>query len=171
VPEIEYTPNDYGWFKVSRRLVTSSRWFTCSPGAIKLLVYMLEQASNPMSPHPGDILQVGSSLAVAAGLPDEGEFNAALSDLLGPDEDSQSTKEKGAFVVPLTRNEKTVGYRIVNFDEYNPGVRERSEVMKKQRRRAAAKKAAAARWGKAEEALATAHKAEAKAIDPDDVPF
>jgi hypothetical protein len=161
MPEVPYDPSAEGFFKVSRRFTSSSRWFTCSPWAVKLMVYMLDWGSNPMNPHIGDVMQTGPALAAKAGIPHD-HIDAAVKELLGEDRASQSQKKSGAFIEELTRQGKIVGFRILNFDEYNPGARERSERYKRIARQERAKKAAEARWSKAKKAVDHAMREEAK---------
>ena len=145
--EVDYIPDEFGWFKLSRRMIGSSRWVRGSPETVKLMVYMLERASSPQNPYPGDVIEVGETLATHTCLPREG-VDRALSELLSDDLDSFGTKASGAFLEPLTNDGKVVGYRIVNFSRYNPGLIEGSAVRRKQSRERKARKAALKRWGK-----------------------
>jgi hypothetical protein len=159
--EIEYDPQDEGWFPVSRRFTNSSRWIRSTPQAIKIMVYLLEKASNPMNPHIGDILETVPVIAAGTKLSEQ-EVTEAISDLCGPDECSQGQALNGAFLETLTRGGNVVGWRVVNFDLYNPGVRERSEKRKAEKRVAKAKNAASIRWEKAKSA--------AKELEDGDIP-
>lgn len=159
--EIPYTPDDHGWFPVSRRIVQSSRWVKGSPAAVKLLVYAIEKATNPLNPYPGDIYETGSVLAHNLSLSDE-QAAAAVAELCGPDADSQSSKADGAVLEPLTREGRVVGYRLVNFEAHNPGAQERGEAARARRRSEKARAAAARRWAKA--------KAAAQGLEASDIP-
>lgn len=147
--EVEYEPGLFGHFNVSRKLVSSSRWVRGSPAAIKLMVYMLERASNPMNPYPGDIRETGNALAHFSGMKDPpGLCEAALSELLAKDPESQGGKSGGAFLEELTSDGRLVGYRVLNFAEYNPEAMVRSIGKQKARAQRRAIRAACVRWDK-----------------------
>lgn len=145
--EVKYTPDDYGWFPVSRRFVGSSRWSLSDPTTIKVMIYLLERASNPMNPYPGDVREGMTQIGFGACINPE-ECETALKDLLNPDVESQSGKSNGAFLEELTCDLRVVGYRILNFQEYNPAAVERGAAKLAERRSNAGRKAALARWSK-----------------------
>src|SRR5512135_3013198 len=102
MPEVPYEPDEHGWFRVSRKLVHSSRWFNGTPDAVKLMIFLLERASDPMNAWPGDVFMVGAPLAAGAAIPQKA-CDKAVMELMGEDPDSQSQKKRGAFIEPLTR--------------------------------------------------------------------
>lgn len=141
--EVEYALEDLGWFPISRRFVGSSRWVQGSHLEVRLIVYLLERASHPMNPKPGDVMETIPTIARHNGV-SEAEATEAMNKLLGPDEYSQSQEAEGAFIVPLTREGRIVGYRVVNFHKFNPYAQEKADLAKK--RRALARSAAMKRW-------------------------
>lgn len=145
--EVKYSPDEFGWFKVSRRLIGSSRWASSKHSTIKLMIYMLERASHPMNPYPGDVREVGQQLAWGAGL-DISDYGEAISELLAADKESQSGKGNGAFLEELTCEGRVVGYRVLNFTEYNPGIVERGAVRLAEKRKERARHAANSRWNR-----------------------
>lgn len=145
--EVDYIPDEFGWFKLSRRMIGSSRWVKGSPETVKLMVYMLERASAPQNPYPGDVIEVGETLATHTSLTREA-LERAIGELLSEDLDSFGAKANGAFLEALTNEGNVVGYRIVNFRRYNPGLVEGSAVRRKQSRQRKARKAALKRWGR-----------------------
>jgi hypothetical protein len=161
VAEVTYDPESHGWFRLSRRLVSSSRWVKGSPAAVKLLVYLVERATNPMNPTPGDVLECGAVLAHNVAMSEE-LTAAALAELLGPDVDSRSKRAGGAVLEPLTMAGSVVGYRLVNFEEHNPGDMERGAARRAETRRRKAKAAAESRWSRA--------RAATLALQPEDIP-
>jgi hypothetical protein len=142
--EVAYKPDDFGWFPLSRRLVASSIWFGPAE-TLKVLIYMIERATNPMNPYPGDVIGCGEPLARSIGIT-EAELDQALNVLCGPDEASHSQANAGARLEPLTISGKVIGYRLINFGDYNDGAIERGAVKRKLRATERAKKAAQARW-------------------------
>lgn len=145
--ELGYVPEEFGWFKVSRRFVASSRWTRGSPEAIKLMIYCLEQASRPNNPYPGHLVECGDVLAARCSLTRE-QCDRAVGELLGEDPDSFGGSRGGAFLEPLTSEGRLVGYKVINFERYNPGVVETSAIRKSQKRKSRASKAAIVRWKK-----------------------
>lgn len=152
----EPTVGDEGWFPVSRRIVRSSRWFREAPETIKLLFFVIEYATNPMNPVPGTILLGLSAVAAMSGLPAE-KAEMALASLCAADSESRSKENNGAVLDRIDG-----GYRLVNFDMYNPGLIEKSAVKRKERRERAGRIAAQARWEKARAAV--------KVLGPGDIP-
>jgi hypothetical protein len=161
VAEIPYTPEEHGWFRVSRRLFQSSRAMSLSLAGFKLLVYFIERASAAVNPYPGDVLETGLVLAHNVGLTVE-QTEAALAELCGPDPYSQSPVANGAVLEPLTRDGRIVGYRLINFEAHNPGALARAEAVRAVRRSEQARHAALKRWNRA--------KAAAQELQPSDIP-
>lgn len=137
--------HDEGWFKVSRRLLDSSRWYREEPQVIKLLVFLIAQAQDPLNENPGTVLIGDTGLASRTGLPVE-FVRSAIDRLCAPDPESRSV-----VYDPEGRTLERVpgGVRLINFDLYHPGMVE-SALAKKAARIDKARKAANARWGKTE---------------------
>lgn len=129
-----------GWFKVSRRLFESSRWHRDSAEALKVLVFLIGKAQDPMNLEPGVIHMGETAIAAQTSLPLP-SVRAALAALAAADPESRTRRDDGCTIERL---EDGSGYRLVNFDEYHPGEQERAEA-----RREKARKAANARWSKA----------------------
>ena len=139
------TSHDDGWFKVSRRLLDSSRWYREEPQTIKLLVFLIAAAQDPLNDCPGTVLIGETGLAMRTGL-DVEYVRAALERLSQPDPESRSTEGDGA-----TLERVPGGVRLVNFDVYHPGMVE-SAMQKQAARSEKARRAADARWAKRREA-------------------
>lgn len=122
------------WFRVARRITRSSFWIRASSDAVKMLLFVLEEAQDPTNPHPGEVRMVGAALAHAVALPRE-RSDAALQEMLGPDAESLSGALGGAVLEPLTEDGRVIGYRLVNFDAYNPGAIENGAQARARRRR------------------------------------
>lgn len=128
-----------GWFKVSRRLFDSSRWHREDPATLKLLLFLVGQAQDPLNPEPGTVLIGDTGLASRLSLPVE-TVRRAIERLCLPDPESRSQPSETLERVPG-------GVRLVNHDLYHPGMAE-SMVVKRAARVERARKAAAARWGR-----------------------
>jgi len=137
------TDYDDGWFKVSRRMLDSSRWFNEDSDTIKLLIFLIAEAQNPLNPIPGTVLIGDTGVASRIGLPVE-KVKAAMARLLGPDEESRTPGPDG---LGRTLERIPGGVRICNHDLYHPGMIE-SAIAKKAIRVERARKAASARWAK-----------------------
>jgi hypothetical protein len=137
---------DEGWFKVSRRLLDSSRWFKEAPETIKLLLFLVAEAQNPLNDRPGTVLIGDTGIASRTGLPLK-SVKEAIDRLAGDDDESRTPGEDGAG---RTLERVPGGVRLVNFDLYHPAMVENA-MMKKAARIERARKAANARWGKSDE--------------------
>lgn len=139
--------HDEGWFKVSRRLLDSSRWYREEPQVIKLLVFLIAQAQDPLNENPGTVLIGDTGLASRTGLTVD-FVRSSIDRLCAPDPESRSV-----VYDPEGRTLERVpgGVRLINFDLYHPGMVE-SALAKKAARIDKARKAANARWGKPERA-------------------
>ena len=133
-----------GWFKVSRRLFDSSRWYKEDAQTLKLLLFLIGEAQNPMNPAPGTVKIADLGLAGRTGL-DVAWVTQAIDRLCEEDKDSRSAPETGGDRRTLERIPG--GVRLLNFDLYQPGLVDNAMV-RAARRHERAKKAAAARWGK-----------------------
>jgi hypothetical protein len=133
-----------GWFKVSRRLLDSSRWFTEDPQTIKLLVLLVALAQDPLNEEPGTVRIGDTGLAMRTGLPLE-VVRASIDRLAAPDPESRTVEHD-----PEGRTLERVpgGVRLINFDLYHPGMTENA-LYRKASRTEKARKAAIARWEKA----------------------
>ena len=138
--------HDEGWFKVSRRLLDSSRWYREDPQVIKLLVFLIAQAQDPLNDEPGTVRIGDTGLASRTGLPVE-LVKQAIDRLCAPDPESRTITYD-----PEGRTLERVpgGVRLINFDLYHPGMVEHA-MAKKAARVEKARKAALARWAKAGE--------------------
>ena len=135
--------HDEGWFKVSRRLLDSSRWYREEPEVIKLLVFLIALAQDPMNENPGTVLIGDTGLASRTGL--EVDFvRSAIDRLCSPDPESRSVEND-----PEGRTLERVpgGVRLINFDLYHPGMVEHA-IAKAAARSEKARKAANARWSR-----------------------
>ena len=135
--------HEEGWFKVSRRLLDSSRWYREEPQVIKLLVFLIALAQDPLNEEPGTVRIGDTGLASRTGLPVE-FVRDAIDRLCAPDPESRSVEND-----PEGKTIERVpgGVRLINFDLYHPGMVE-SAITKKALRVEKARKAAAARWDK-----------------------
>lgn len=138
--------HDEGWFKVSRRLLDSSRWFRESPETIKLLLFLVAEAQNPLNELPGTVLIGDTGIASRTGLPVT-TIKSAIDNLCGSDDESRTPGEDGAG---RTLERVPGGVRLVNFDLYHPAMVENA-MMKKAARSERARKAANARWERGKE--------------------
>jgi len=133
-----------GWFKVSRRLLDSSRWYVEEPAVIKLLLFLIGQAQDPLSPTPGTVLIGDTGLAARTGLPIE-VVSKAIDRLNAPDAESRPGNDPHG----RTLERVSGGVRLLNFDLYQPGMVD--SVMARQAARSAkARRAAQARWNRTE---------------------
>lgn len=132
-----------GWFKVSRRIFRSSRWYKGSPESIKVLLFLIGQAQDPLNPTPGLVQMGETAIAHQTGLTVDAAA-AALEWLCSPDAESRTRTDEGCTVMRL---EDGSGFELVNFEPYHPGEREKAEA-----RREKARRAANARWGRHEAA-------------------
>jgi hypothetical protein len=130
-----------GWFKVSRRLLDSSRWFREEPETIKLLLFLIAEAQNPLNENPGTVLIGDTGIASRTGLPVE-KVKRAIDRLCETDEESRSPAEGGRTVERVPG-----GVKLLNFDLYHPSMVEHA-LAKKAARRERARRAANARWEK-----------------------
>ncbi len=130
-----------GWFKVSRRLLDSSRWFREEPPTIKLLLFLIAAAQDPMNENPGTVLIGDTGLAARTGLAVDYVRNA-IDRLCAPDSESRTPAADGQ-----TLERVPGGVKLVNFDLYHPGMVE-GAMTRKAARIERSRKAAAARWGK-----------------------
>jgi hypothetical protein len=137
---------DYGdgWFKVSRRIFDSSRWYGEDPATVKVMFFLIGYAQDPMIPEPGVIPLSDRALAARTGLT-EPEVTKAIDALAAEDPASRSHPENGG-------SRKTVeripgGVRLMNFEMYQPGLVQNARI-KAEERSAKARAAAAARWEK-----------------------
>lgn len=140
---------DEGWFKVSRRLLDSSRWFMEDPQTIKLLVFLVALAQDPLNEEPGTVRIGDTGLAQRTGL--QIDFvRAAIDRLSSPDPESRTVTYD-----PEGRTLERVpgGVRLINFDLYHPGMVENA-MYKKAARTEKARKAATVRWDRAREKAA-----------------
>jgi len=134
---------DDGWFKVSRRILDSSRWFIEDSDTIKLLIFLIAEAQNPLNPVPGTVLIGDTGIASRIGLP-VSKVKKAIEKLAGPDEESRTPGPDG---LGRTMERIPGGVRICNHHLYHPGMLESANA-KKAARVEKARKAAQARWGK-----------------------
>lgn len=155
-----------GWFKVSRRLFDSSRWFKEDPKTLKLLFFLIGEAQNPVNPEPGTVRISDPGLASRTGL-DRAWITDSIDRLCEEDPDSRSTEETGGSKRTLER--VPGGVRLVNFDLYQPGMVD-SALVKAAWRHERAKKAADARWAKLR-AAQEAPKVSPESTDEDEGPF
>lgn len=137
---------DEGWFKVSRRLLDSSRWYREEPQVIKLLVFLIAQAQDPMNEEPGTVRIGDTGLASRTGLPVE-FVRQSIDRLCSPDPESRTVTYDAEG---RTLERVPGGVRLINFDLYHPGMVEHA-MAKKAARVEKARKAALARWGKLRE--------------------
>jgi hypothetical protein len=137
--------HEEGWFKVSRRLLDSSRWYREEPATIKLLVFLIAAAQDPLNECPGTVLIGDTGLAMRTGLTPE-YVRAALDKLCEPDPESRSVEGDGA-----TLERVPGGVRLINFDLYHPGMVE-GAMRKRAARTEKARRAALARWNRGGEA-------------------
>ena len=133
---------DEGWFKVSRRLLDSSRWFKEAPETIKLLLFLVAEAQNPLNENPGTVLIGDTGIASRTGLPPE-KVKAAIDRLAGSDDESRTPGDDGAG---RTLERVPGGVRLCNFDLYHPSMVE-TAFAKKAARIERARHASKARWG------------------------
>jgi hypothetical protein len=133
---------DEGWFKVSRRLLDSSRWFREDPATLKLLLFLIAEAQNPLNENPGTVRIGDTGISSRIGVP-VAQVKAAIDRLCGPDDESRTPGEDG---VGRTLERVPGGVRLVNFDLYHPTMMENA-MMKASARRERARNAARARWG------------------------
>lgn len=136
---------DEGWFKVSRRLLDSSRWFKEDPPTIKLLLFLIAEAQNPLNERPGVVLIGDTGIASRTGIPLK-DVRASIDRLCGDDDESRTPGEDGKG---RTLERVPGGVRLVNFDLYHPSMVEHA-MAKKAARIERARKAALARWGKSD---------------------
>ena len=134
---------DEGWFKVSRRMLDSSRWFKESPETIKLLLFLIAEAQNPLNENPGTVRIGDTGIASRVGLPVE-QVKEAIDRLAGPDDESRTPGDDGEG---RTLERVPGGVRLCNFDLYHPAMVENA-MAKKAARVERARNAALARWGK-----------------------
>ena len=141
--------DDYGdgWIKVSRRLFDSSRWHREDPPTLKLLLFLICEAQDPLSSHPGTVLIGDTGLASRTSLP-VGQVTLSIEALCRPDPESRTTAQTGGRSETLER--VPGGVRFVNFDLYHPGMIEQFEV-RRQARTQKARAAATARWDRERE--------------------
>lgn len=135
--------HEEGWFKVSRRLLDSSRWFTEDPPTIKLLVLLVGLAQDPLNEEPGTVRIGDTGLAMRTGLPVE-TVKHSIDRLCSPDPESRTVTYD-----PEGRTLERVpgGVRLINFDLYHPGMVDNA-MTRKANRIERARKAALARWDK-----------------------
>lgn len=136
--------SEEGWFKVSRRLLDSSRWYREEPQTIKLLVFLVAQAQDPLNEEPGTVRIGDTGLANRTGLTVE-YVRKAIDRLASPDPESRSV---GNDPEGRTLERVPGGVRLINFDLYHPGMVENA-MYKKAARIEKARHAAIARWQKA----------------------
>jgi len=136
---------DEGWFKVSRRLLDSSRWFREDPATLKLLLFLIAEAQNPLNENPGVVRIGDTGIASRTGIP-VATVKAAIDRLSGPDDESRTVGDDGEG---RTLERVPGGVRLLNFDLYHPTMVEHA-LAKKSVRIERARRAAAARWGKKE---------------------
>lgn len=134
--------HETGWFKVSKRLLDSSRWFREDPRTLKLLLFLIAQAQEPLNEEPGTVRIGDTGLAARTGL-EVDYVRAAIDRLCEHDPESRSLGEDGEG---RTLERVPGGVRLINFDLYHPGMVE-SALVKKAARVEKARKAANARWG------------------------
>ena len=135
--------HDDGWFKVSRRLLDSSRWYREEPQVIKLLVFLIALAQDPLNENPGTVLIGDTGLASRTGLP-VAFVRDSIDRLCSPDPESRTVVYDAEG---RTLERVPGGVRLINFDLYHPGMVE-SALAKKAARSEKARKAAQARWAK-----------------------
>lgn len=136
---------DEGWFKVSRRLLDSSRWFREDPATLKLLLFLIAEAQNPLNENPGVVRIGDTGIASRTGIP-VAQVKSAIDRLCGPDDESRTPGEDGEG---RTLERVPGGVRLVNFDLYHPTMVDYA-MSRKAARIERARKAAAARWAKRE---------------------
>ncbi len=142
---------DIGWFKVSRRILKSSRWWREPPATFKVLMFLLAEAQAIENPSPGEVHMGPTAIAGACGLV-VGDVEAALKALASHDLESQTRSDKRT----IEELPDGGGYRLVNYDTYHPGARKTRELSQI-KRTLRAKKAANARWGKKHDYTSDAH--------------
>ncbi|MGE5747308.1 MAG: hypothetical protein ACM33U_08605 [Solirubrobacterales bacterium] len=135
------TSHDEGWFKVSRRLLDSSRWFREEPATLKLLLFLVAAAQDPLNENPGTVLIGETGLAARTGLSVD-YVRTAIGRLCDPDPESRSVEGDGATLARVPG-----GVRLVNFDLYHPNMVE-DAMRKKAARSDKARRAAQARWAR-----------------------
>jgi len=133
--------HDEGWFKVSRRLLDSSRWYREEPQVIKLLVFLIALAQDPLNDNPGTVLIGDTGLASRTGLPVD-FVRQSIDRLCSADPESRTVVYDAEG---RTLERVPGGVRLINFDLYHPGMVE-SVLAKKAARSDKARKAALARW-------------------------
>ena len=136
--------HDEGWFKVSRRLLDSSRWFKEEPATIKLLLFLIAEAQSPLNDTPGTVRIGDTGIASRTGLAVE-KVKAAIDRLASADDESRTPGEDSEG---RTLERVPGGVRLSNFDLYHPAMVENA-MAKKAARVERARKAAQARWEKA----------------------
>jgi hypothetical protein len=134
---------DEGWFKVSRRMLDSSRWFREDPETIKMLLFLIAEAQNPLNENPGTVRIGDTGIASRVGISVE-HVKAAIDRLAGPDDESRTPGEDGEG---RTLERVPGGVRLCNFDLYHPRMVENA-MQKAAMRSERARNAANARWAK-----------------------
>lgn len=116
-------PEGYGegWFKVSWRLLDSSRWFGEDSDTKVLMVFLAAKAQDPMNPNPGTVLIGDTGLSARTGVSLAG-IKASIDRLCLPDPESRTKEHEGR-----TLERVPGGVRWLNFDLYFPGLREKRE--------------------------------------------
>lgn len=136
-----------GWFKVSRRIFDSSRWFGEPPETVKLLFFLIGHAQDPMNPEPGTVRISDVGLASRTGLSVE-KVTESIDRLCSDDPSSRSSPETGGHRQTCER--VPGGVRLLNFDLYSPGLKDNA-LIKAAERSAKATAAAKARWDRVKE--------------------
>jgi hypothetical protein len=107
-----------GYFKVSRRLLTSSLW-TENSDVLRVFLVLLELAQDPRGPQDGTVIIARPILAGKA-LLSNACLERCLAVLLSPDAESRSPEFEGRRVEALPN-----GFRILNHQRYHDEARDR----------------------------------------------
>jgi hypothetical protein len=116
-----------GYFKVSRRLLSSSLWAEESD-VLRVFLVLLELAQDPRGPQDGTVVIAKPILAGKTLLPID-KVESCLAVLLSPDGSSRSPEFEGRRIEELPN-----GYRILNHSRYHDEARDR--LLRRSRERA-----------------------------------
>ena len=116
-----------GYFKVSRRLLSSSLWAENSD-VLRVFLVLLELAQDPRGPQDGTVVIARPILAGKALLTHD-KLDECLAVLLSPDGSSRSPEFEGRRIEELPN-----GFRILNHSRYHDEARDR--LLRRARERA-----------------------------------